>query len=63
MFAKINKPVLGKIKGTVGASAGYLLKLLSSPFGDPNVHLIFNDIDNAWIPTCGGSFHLSRMKG
>lgn len=62
-FAKINKPVLGHVKGSVRGASAYLLCKLSKPFGSKNAHLQLNDIDHGWVPTCGGSYHLSRMTG
>lgn len=63
MMSRINKPVLGYAKGLVGGTAAYLLKYLSSPFGDENTHIKFHDIDNHFVPICGGSYSLSRLNG
>ena len=63
MMSKINKPVLGYVKGLVGGTAAYLLKYLSSPFGDINTRMKLHDIDHGFVPICGGSYHLSRMQG
>jgi enoyl-CoA hydratase/carnithine racemase len=63
MIGKINKPVLGHVKGSVKGAAAYLLKMLSSPFGGKNANLSLDDINRGWIPTCGGSYQLSRMSG
>ena len=41
MMAKINKPVLGHVKGWVGGAAAYLLKILPTPFGSSNAYLSF----------------------
>ena len=63
MMSRINKPVFGYVKGLVGGTSAYLLKYLSTPFGDKNTHLRLHDIDNQFVPICGGSYLLSRLKG
>jgi enoyl-CoA hydratase/carnithine racemase len=63
MIARINKPILGHVKGLVGGAAAYILRTMSSPFGHSNTHLKLDDIDKGWIPICGGTYHLTRMQG
>ena len=63
MMSRLNKPVFGYVKGLVGGTAAYLLKYLSTPFGDKNTHLKLHDIDQHFIPICGGSYLLSRLNG
>ena len=63
MMSKINKPVFGYVKGLVGGTSAYLLNMLSTPFGDKYTHMVLHDIDNHFVPICGGSYLLSRLKG
>ena len=62
-LAKMNKPVFGHVKGSVRGASAYLLRMLSKPFGARNANLQLDDINYGWIPTCGGSYQLSRMTG
>jgi len=62
-FAKMNKPVLGHVKGSVKGASAYLLRMLSRPFGAKNSSVEIDDINYGWVPTCGGSYQLSRMTG
>jgi enoyl-CoA hydratase/carnithine racemase len=62
-MSKINKPVFGYVKGLVGGTSAYLLNMLSTPFGDKYTHMVLHDIDNHFVPICGGSYLLSRLKG
>jgi enoyl-CoA hydratase len=62
-FAKMNKPVFGHVKGSVRGASAYLLRMLSRPFGATNANLQLDDIDHGWVPTCGGSYQLSRLTG
>lgn len=63
MISRINKPILGRVKGFVGGAAAYILRSMSSPFAHRNATLALDDIDKGWVPTCGGSYHITRMPG
>lgn len=63
MISKINKPIFGHAKGETRGAAAYILRTLSNVCANTKSTLRIDDIEKGWIPTCGGSYHLSRLTG